>query len=489
MRARIALAVVAILVGALTVAGALSLTLERHAADRRAEATVLRQARALAASLSAKPLATLFASPDEHGSQAILHLVDSVAGTRGAVLVVTDGRLRVDPLAHVPSSAIDASALGAGKPASGVAGDVAFAAVPILSTSPALAGIARQTVAYGLESPVSSPASSVRYYLLASGIALVVAAAAASEIARRISRGIVAASGAAARVAGGDLEARVEVPAHVYPEIAGLASSLNAMAATLARARHLERAFLLSISHDLRTPLTSILGYAEAIADHGTPDPARAAEIVVSEARRLQRLIGDLLDLARLDAHQFSLHLAEVDAGQCAADAADALRYAFEAASVDLVVEPPPDGLVVSADPDRLAQVVANLAENALKFARSRVLVRSEIRTEVHAGPHVSRGDGAPPPGRSGRPPGGRAVVVVEDDGPGIAPEDLSHIFERLFTSSRQPTRAAGTGLGLAIVAELVSALHGEVHVDSPLGPDGGTRMMVDLPLVAPRSR
>lgn len=466
MRARITLAVVMILVGALTVAGVISLSLERRAADQRAESAVLRQAEALTSSISSKPLAALFASPDQHGSQAILRLVDSVAGTRGAVLVVSAGVLRTDPLAGVPASAIDAALLADGKPASGVVGSVAFAAVPILSTPPALTGLARQTVAYALESDVSSPTSSALYYLLASGIALVVAAVAASEIARRISRGLVAASAAAARVAAGDLEARVAIPTNAYPEIAGLASSLNTMAAALARARHLEREFLLSISHDLRTPLTSIRGYAEAIADSAAPDPARAAAIVVAEARRLQRLIGDLLDLARLDAHQFSLRLVELDAGSCAADAAEALRYAFEGAAVDLVVERPQADLVVVGDADRLAQVVSNLVENALKFARSRVLVRT--------GSTAAKGAAASTEGR--------VVVVVEDDGPGIDAEDLPHIFERLFTSSRQPTRAAGTGLGLAIVAELTHAMHGEVVVDSPLGPDGGTRIGVHLP-------
>ena len=222
----------------------------------------------------------------------------------------------------------------------------------------------------------------------------------------------------------------------------------------------------MSISHDLRTPLTSIRGYAEAIADSAAPDPARAAAIVVAEARRLQRLIGDLLDLARLDAHQFSLRLVELDAGSCAADAAEALRYAFEGAAVDLVVERPQADLVVVGDADRLAQVVSNLVENALKFARSRVLVRTGSTAAEGAAASTE----------------GRVVVVVEDDGPGIDAEDLPHIFERLFTSSRQPTRAAGTGLGLAIVAELTHAMHGEVVVDSPLGPDGGTRIGVHLP-------
>ncbi|MDA8290198.1 MAG: HAMP domain-containing sensor histidine kinase [Actinomycetota bacterium] len=461
MSARITLAVVAILVGALAVAGLISLSLERNAATDHAETTVLAQTRSLVAALSSTPdLAKLFADASHPYAKDILALIDTIAGTRGAVLIVgSDGTLRADLLRGVPASAIDARRLARGKAVHGVVGDVAYAAVPILTaTTREGAGAPSQTVAYALESDVNLSADSALYYLLAGGIALVVAALVARAITSRISRRVVAASQTATRIAGGDLDARVAVPPNDYPELAGLGTSLNTMAAALARARHLEREFLMSISHDLRTPLTSIRGYAEAIADEAAPDPPRAAEIVVSEARRLERLIGDLLDLARLDAHQFSLHKVVLDAGSVAADAAEALRYEFEASSVELAVERPDGELEVDADPDRLAQVVANLVENALKFARETVSVT------VAAEPPSS------------------VVVAVEDDGPGIAPDDLPHVFERLFTSSRRPTRAAGTGLGLAIVSELATAMDGDVTASSPVTDTGGTRISVRLP-------
>lgn len=459
MRARITLAVVAILVGALAVAGLISLSLERRAASRDAETTVYHQTLALVAALKSTPeLAQLFKT--RAGAQDFLDLIDKIAGTKAAVLGVDPGgRIRTDLLEGVPASAIDGTALAKGRPTKGVVGDIAFAAAPILSTSStAGGGLGLPTVAYALESPVSFSSDSVLYFLLAGGIALVVAAVVAAVIAQRISRRVLAASHTATRIASGDLGARVALPPNDYPELAGLGTSLNTMAAALARARHLEREFLLSISHDLRTPLTSIRGYAEAIAERAAPDPARAAQIVVAEAQRLERLIGDLLDLARLDARQFSLHPVALDAGACVGDVAEALRYEFEACGVTLTVERPAAELTVAADPDRLAQVVSNLVENALKFARG------AVRVTVAAD-----GDGA-------------VRIVVDDDGPGIAAEDLPHIFERLFTSSRRPARSAGTGLGLAIVAELTVAMHGEVLVDSPRSDVGGTTIAVRLP-------
>ena len=243
------------------------------------------------------------------------------------------------------------------------------------------------------------------------------------------------------------------------------------MAAELSRHRSLERAFLMSISHDLRTPLTSIRGYAEAVAEGAADDEEsrrRAARIIEAEARRLERLVADLLELARLDAREFSLHVGPVDVAEVARHAALALEPAAREAGLQLVVGPggvgvsPEDdagSVVAAADAERLAQVVANLVENALKYAAHTVEV-------------TARGV-----------PGG-AEIAVADDGPGIDPEDLPRVFERLYTSRRQPGRKVGTGLGLAIVRELVTAMGGRVDVGPT--PEGGTRFVVALPIDPP---
>jgi len=124
----------------------------------------------------------------------------------------------------------------------------------------------------------------------------------------------VAAVDTTRRIASGDLDARVAVRPHEDPEFAQLAEAINTMGGTLARARDQERQFLMSVSHELRTPLTSIRGYAEAVLDGATDDPHAAAVVISGEARRLERLVQDLLDLARLDADRFTLDLRTVDA-------------------------------------------------------------------------------------------------------------------------------------------------------------------------------
>ena len=226
------------------------------------------------------------------------------------------------------------------------------------------------------------------------------------------------------KIAAGDLSARVPTNPHDYPELRELAESINTMGESLARSEGLGRQFLLSVSHDLRTPLTSIRGYADAVADGATEDVVGAVGIIGSEARRLERLVQDLLDLARLDARQFSLHLERVECADVVETVTVGFQPEADANAIQLETVLPVDTpLWVDADPDRLGQVVANLVENAFKFASSKVLV----------------GAGTV---------GAQTAIWVVDDGPGIAGDDLPHVFERHFSSDRAPTRKLGTGLG-----------------------------------------
>ena len=295
------------------------------------------------------------------------------------------------------------------------------------------------------------------FFLLAGAVALVVAGIVAFYLARRLTRPLTAMGRTADRIAAGDLSARVDLGRHPDDELAGLARALDGMAAQLEAARGLERDFLLSVSHDLRTPLTSISGYAEAIAD-GTVDSRenqkRAAEVIGAEARRLERLVADLLDLARLDAHEFSLTPRPVDAAEVVREAVDAFEPAAREIGVELVVDQPAPSRV-DADPERLGQVVANLVENALKYARSRVTVG------------VSSANGT-------------LELRVDDDGPGIDPDDRPRVFDRLYTSRPAPGRKVGTGLGLAIVRELSAAMGGSADVQVLDGQ--GTRFVVRIP-------
>ena len=154
-------------------------------------------------------------------------------------------------------------------------------------------------------------------------VALTVAALVALALARRFTRPLVAAVTATGRIAGGDLSARVPVARGDEREFRKLAEAINTMGDDLARAREQERQFLLSVSHEFRTPLTSIRGYADAVVEGATGDAVGAASIISSESRRLERLVQDLLDLARLDADRFSLDLAPVDAAGVARTVVD----------------------------------------------------------------------------------------------------------------------------------------------------------------------
>ena len=185
--------------------------------------------------------------------------------------------------------------------------------------------------------------------------------------------------------------------------------------------------------------------------------------MIGNEARRLERLVGDLLDLAKLDARTFSLHFRTIDVAEVVEEVAEELRPVVDNAGLQLTVYPPARPLFARVDPDRLDQVLANLVENAAKYARTRISLGGI-------------GDGA------------EARLIVEDDGPGIAPEEIGLIFKRHYSADRhaRPGRPRGSGLGLAIAAELSAAMGATMRAESPIGPGGGTRMVVRLPSVAP---
>jgi two-component system sensor histidine kinase BaeS len=373
-----------------------------------------------------------------------------------------------------------------GAAVSGRRGNEAHAAAPVAGRN---GGTPTQAlVATDSTDPGIGPAT--RWFVLASVVTVVLGGLVAGRLARALARPLHEAEVTARRIADGDLSARIETPgrpargAHSpsaghgrsdeHPpsdqrppgnELARLVESINTMAASLQHAQGLERDFLLSVSHDLRTPLTSISGWAEALADGTAPDPARAGTTILSEAGRLDRLVRDLLDLARLRARSFRLDPRPVDLRDVAAGAAEGLRPDLEDAHLLVRVEAPAVPVIVDGDPDRLAQVAANLIENAGRYAASQVRVSVELDA---AGVNGS--------------PGPSAVLAVEDDGQGIPPAERPHLFERMYAGARPPARVGGgTGLGLTIVRELAQAMHGDADVGEAAG--GGARFVVHLPL------
>jgi two-component system OmpR family sensor kinase len=210
------------------------------------------------------------------------------------------------------------------------------------------------------------------------------------------------------------------------------------------------------VSHELRTPLTSIRGYAEGLAD-GAVEPEQASRVIRAEAGRLERLVADLLDLARLQRAGFSVQREPVDLDELAARVIERHQPRADALGVALRHESA-DTAAALADRDRLLQAASNLVENALRL------------TPAAGSVTVLTG-----PGR----------VAVRDTGPGLSDEDLPHVFERFYLYERyRSERAVGTGLGLAIVHDLTRLMGGEVTAQNAPDERGGAIFTLKLPVV-----
>ena len=297
----------------------------------------------------------------------------------------------------------------------------------------------------------------VARFAWAIALGILLAAVLAAGLARRLSRRVEPLRRASRDIAAGDLSARVEVTG--TDEITDVARAFNEMAGQLEAARLREREFLVSVSHDLRTPLTTIAGYAEAMQEGrvDTTDLDRVAQVLGTEAGRLERLVEDLMLLSRIEAREFSLRSEAVDLAAHLKGVLEGFRERADSAKVVLDADIDPVG-IVNIDPDRVAQVVGNLLENALRYTPE----AGQVTLSLGQTPHGVR-------------------MAVADTGPGIDASDLPHIFERLYVTARyRPVRPEGSGLGLSIVRELVDAMGGVTSVES--APGEGTSIAVTLP-------
>ena len=234
-------------------------------------------------------------------------------------------------------------------------------------------------------------------------------------------------------------------------EVIEVKGAFEQMMTDLEAADEREKGFLLSVSHELRTPLTAIRGYGEALSDGTSRKPAEAGAVIVRESQRLERLVQDLLDLARLEAGEFSVEMSDVDLAEVAGDVQRGLQPLATASGLSIAVDATPS--VVRTDRDRVHQMAANLVENALRVSAPGSTVR--IATEG-------------------------AGLSVSDEGPGIASEDLAHAFDRFYLWRKyRGERPVGSGLGLAIVAELARRLGAEVDVRSQ---QGGSTFEITFP-------
>ncbi|MGH9060764.1 MAG: sensor histidine kinase, partial [Acidimicrobiales bacterium] len=243
-------------------------------------------------------------------------------------------------------------------------------------------------------------------------------------------------------------------------EVAEVADAMNTLAAALKHSESRQREFLLSVSHDLRTPLTAIKGYAESLANGVVPaEQTRVVGgVLLAESQRLARLVTDLLDLARLDAHDFRVEFADVDLHELAVAAGQVWHTRCAAAGVPFGLQVPPGPLLVHTDAARVRQVLDGLLENALRVTPAGAPIILAVRPEA-----------------------GAAIAEVRDGGPGLSDEDLAVAFERSELYQRyRGVRQVGTGLGLAIVQGLTTRLGGTVQAGH--APEGGARFTVRLP-------
>jgi len=227
----------------------------------------------------------------------------------------------------------------------------------------------------------------------------------------------------------------------------------------LRRADQIRRDFVANVSHELRTPLTAIRGYVEALLDERShsADTNKFLEIIARHSERMERLVSELLRLARLDARQEALDLASCDLQQLFNTVVADVAQTAEAKHQQITTAVDGAGRRVTADPAKLHDVLRNLVENAVHYSPDNAAIRLEATHQ-----------------------NGVVRISVSDSGPGIPPEDLSRVFERFYRVDKSRARPGGTGLGLAIVKHLVELHGGQAMAENR--PEGGARFVITLP-------
>jgi signal transduction histidine kinase len=283
-------------------------------------------------------------------------------------------------------------------------------------------------------------------------------------IARTVTQPLTNVARASEAMARGQYEQ--SVPLEGPDEVSRVADSFNKMASQVANSQQAQRDFVANVSHDLKTPITSILGWSQSLVD-GTASEGeqqrRAASVIHDETARLERMVNQLLDLARLESGQLRLLLEQVDLEQLLIEIQQNFDHRTQEAGIGLSlnIQPVPR---VMADRDRMSQILTNLMDNALTHTQT----GGQIRLGLH--------------------PFGEAMVeiAVQDTGRGIPPEELSRIFERFYQVDKSRSdrdQGQGSGLGLSIVKELVEAHQGKITAQSQIGM--GTTFIIHLPTVA----
>ncbi len=290
------------------------------------------------------------------------------------------------------------------------------------------------------DNAADAPASALMTKMItALAFGILIAGFIAWLVARRIAKPLQSAAIAAQRIATGDREVDVDVKG--AKEVAEIAASLNYLAANLANSEDRQREFFMSISHELRTPMTSIKGYAEALSDRVIEgdETAAAGALIANETERLDRLISDLLDLARTGAVDFKFNRVPADINSIAHEAAESWALRCNKTGLNFSAAFSEEAAIAEIDPTRLRQIIDNLMENAVRVLPN----ESQIQLSVISDSET-------------------VSLVIEDDGPGLTDSDIEVAFEPAALHSRYAgVREVGTGLGLALVGRLTAKMGG----------------------------
>ena len=268
---------------------------------------------------------------------------------------------------------------------------------------------------------------------------LVVSGVAVSLLVRGIMQPLGDLTRAAAAMSDGDFSLRVDEE-RGDPEMRKLAGTFNTMSRKLKELEDSRRELVANVSHELRSPITSIRGFAEGLADGVIPkeEEPRVLQMIAGESRRMSTLIDDLLALSRLERDDAALDWSVFDINEMLRRALIRRMTDLDGKRIDVSCELAEDPCLVRADSDRIEQVVINLLDNAIKFTPEdgKIVLASEVRDNV-------------------------AEITVRDNGVGIAPEDREKVFDRFFTADRAHTSGKGTGLGLSICQRIME-MHGQ---------------------------
>jgi signal transduction histidine kinase len=295
--------------------------------------------------------------------------------------------------------------------------------------------------------------------LLISGAAGVLASVAVSLfVSGRILTPLTRLLAASRRIAAGHYAERV--PVQTADELGALATQFNTMAGELEVTERRRVALIGDVAHELRTPLATIEGYTEGLLDGVVAPGAETWAVIHDEAARLRRLVADLQELSRAEAHQLPLQPVPTSPTALAEQAVARLAAQFTDKGVSLINAVPPDLPPVQADPDRVLQVIINLLGNALRYTPAGGTVRLSAERQ-----------------------GAVVVLTVADTGLGIAPDHLPHLFERFYRVDKAHSRAlGGSGIGLTIAQAIVEAHGGQIAAASP-GLGQGATFAFTLPL------